>query len=469
MTKQLTRLWSDCVFKPHQCIGVHWMLQRERMGGGGLLCDDMGLGKTIQIAGLLKNGAQKMGEETLIITPVAVLQQWIDVIRRSNMRVYTPSKSGVSWGTSDHNISKLAPRAYIIGYEAALRKPTLVKGYHWDRLVYDEAHRLASDNSNTALASSFDVKRIWMLTGTPIVNKLRDLVILLQLVGVTIPRMTDMKILSTIIKTNVLSRSMDQLRASIPNAPATPLFHTISLEFSTPEERDFYAGMSGIITKRWKALDGDSGGEAALERLKLFMRLRQLSLHPQIYISARKKTMKGLYTRPDWEGTSTKFEAIENLVCKSDKSHKWIIFCHFRQEMEMLSDMLKANAAIELVQTYHGGLTHTQKEDVISRSHLPLSEGKQEVMLVQLQSGGTGLNLQHFDRIVFTGPWWTSALMEQAVGRAVRIGQKEVVNVYRIHLKEEEAMNIDTYMLQKADTKGGLCKEILSYANTECV
>jgi SNF2 family DNA or RNA helicase len=137
--------------------------------------------------------------------------------------------------------------------------------------------------------------------------------------------------------------------------------------------------------------------------------------------------------------------------------------------MEMLSDMLKANSAIELVQAYHGGLTHTQKEDVISRSHLPLSDGKQEVMLVQLQSGGTGLNLQHFDRIVFSGPWWTSALMEQAVGRAVRIGQKEVVHVYRIQLKEEEAMNIDTYMLQKADTKGGLCKEILSYANTECV
>jgi SNF2 family DNA or RNA helicase len=87
-------------------------------------------------------------------------------------------------------------------------------------------------------------------------------------------------------------------------------------------------------------------------------------------------------------------------------------------------------------------------------------------MLIQLQSGGTGINLQHFDRIIFTGPWWTKALMEQAVGRAVRIGQKHVVKVISLALKEEEALNIDKYMLEKATEKGELCKEVLSNANS---
>jgi SNF2 family DNA or RNA helicase len=89
------------------------------------------------------------------------------------------------------------------------------------------------------------------------------------------------------------------------------------------------------------------------------------------------------------------------------------------------------------------------------------------VLLIQLQSGGVGLNLQHFDRIIFSGPWWTSALMEQAIGRAVRIGQTEVVHVFHLVLKEEEALNIDQYMLNKADEKGSLCKEILSSAWSE--
>ena len=103
---------------------------------------------------------------------------------------------------------------------------------------------------------------------------------------------------------------------------------------------------------------------------------------------------------------------------------------------------------------------------MIETTHLPLERGSQEVLLVQLQSGGTGLNLQHFDRILFSGPWWTKALMEQAVGRAVRIGQKKVVVVHHLLLKEEEALNIDDYMTQKAAAKGDLCRRVLSYATT---
>ena len=80
---------------------------------------------------------------------------------------------------------------------------------------------------------------------------------------------------------------------------------------------------------------------------------------------------------------------------------------------------------------------------------------------MQLQSGGVGLNLQHFNRVLFTGPWWTKALMDQAVGRAVRIGQRDVVEVHHVVLKEEEAMNIDTYMNDKAAAKGDLCKKVL--------
>ena len=134
--------------------------------------------------------------------------------------------------------------------------------------------------------------------------------------------------------------------------------------------------------------------------------------------------------------------------------------------MEMLENMFRLETNVELVQQYHGGLTAAQKQDVIERSHMPVAEGKQEVLLVQLQSGGTGLNLQHFDQIIFTGPWWTKALMEQAVGRAVRIGQKKVVTVYNLHLKEEGAINIDTYMFDKANSKGEMCKKALLMANT---
>jgi len=68
------------------------------------------------------------------------------------------------------------------------------------------------------------------------------------------------------------------------------------------------------------------------------------------------------------------------------------------------------------------------------------------VLLIQLKAGGVGLNLQEFDRIIFNSPWWTQAAIDQGVGRAVRIGQKNQVIVHKLMLKQEESgtvRNID--------------------------
>ena len=462
----LKPLWPKFAYKEHQITGVRWMLQRESAAGprGGILCDEMGLGKTIQMVALMKLGATKPREQNLLIAPVAVLEQWKTVIRRSGMSVLVPNPSGASWTKEGGGALGAGSQVHVIGYEAVIRRPTLATVFKWDRVIYDEAHRLASGNSSTEVAKHLKTTHMWMLTGTPIVNQLKDLTTLLELVGVDVPATKNIKLLAPILEKYVIARTMNQLRASIPDAPPVPVFKTVSLDFKTDDEAEFYKGMSGIITRRWKALEADGSGAAALEKLKLFMRLRQLSLHPQIYIAARKAALKSLYARADWEDSSTKFDAIRELVCEAPKSHKWIIFCHFRHEMEMLEQMLHAQGAVELVQQYHGGLNASQKQDVLNRTTMPVAAGKQEVLLVQLQSGGTGLNLQHFDQIIFTGPWWTSALMEQAVGRAVRIGQQKVVTVYHLRLKEEEALNIDSYMFEKADAKGDLCRKVLESA-----
>lgn len=464
MFKQLKPLWPSFEYKEHQVIGVNWMLSREEEGTGGLLCDDMGLGKTIQMAGLLKNGVKMIGEESLLIAPVAVLEQWKSVLKKASMNIYVPSTSGMSWRLEHSTANLLAPRVYVIGYESALRKTVLINAYTWTRVIYDEAHRLSSNNTSTKLALLLKTKYVWLLTGTPIVNKVRDLVVLLEIAGIKAPKTSSLELLAPVLKKYVMARSMEQLRKTIPDAPPKPAHKTISMDFSTEEEKEFYDGMTGIICRRWKALEADGGG--VLEKIKLFMRLRQLSLHPQVYISSRKAALKSLYTRADWTGSSTKFDMLKKIICESTESHKWIVFCHFHQEMDMLQDMFRTESNVDLVQQYHGGLNAAAKQDVLNRTHMPLMEGKQEILLVQLQSGGTGLNLQHFDQIIFTGPWWTKALMDQAVGRAVRIGQKKVVNVYNLCLKAENALNIDTYMIDKANTKGDLCRKVLETANT---
>jgi hypothetical protein len=59
--------------------------------------------------------------------------------------------------------------------------------------------------------------------------------------------------------------------------------------------------------------------------------------------------------------------------------------------------------------------------------------------------------------------------MDQAVGRAVRIGQAKQVVVYHLHLKAEDdldRMNIDRFMAEKAAEKGSLCEKVLQAATT---
>jgi len=447
-------LWDDFSYKSHQIIGINWMMEREKARiPGGILCDEMGLGKTIQMVGLLKNGINTC-KQSLLVAPVAVLDQWAAIVTRSGMRVARPRERGMGWDIKMSDTTTLC----IIGYEMAARHPLLLASYEWDRVIYDEAHRLGSGNKSSQIAAA--TKGIkWLLTATPIVNRVKDLVNLLKIVGVETP-LHHLDALMPTIKTYVLARTMDQLRATMPDAPPPPAYHIQSLPFATEDEGEFYRCMTGVIRKRWARLESEGGGGAALEKLQMFMRLRQLSLHPQVYIAGRKKALGKLYARPDWLGSSTKFEAIKKLVADGER---WIVFCHFHTEIDMLKELLSPVVGGP-VHIYSGAQTAQQKAAVIAATHA--TKGPQ-VLLVQLQSGGVGLNLQHFNRVLFTGPWWTKALMDQAVGRAVRIGQREVVHVHNICLEEEETLNIDKYMNGMAAEKGDLCKKVLEGAGRE--
>ena len=460
----MRQLWDGFAYKPHQEMAIQWMHAREKEPiAGGIICDEMGLGKTIEALGLMKN--QAPGQATLLIAPVAVLAQWAATAKRSHIEVWQPYKTAAVWIPNSQYVRKYAPQLYMISYDMARSRPSLVCDRVWDRVIFDEAHRLASANMNTQIAAEIRAGSRWFLTATPIVNGMNDLYTLFQLLGHEKSSVHAKEDRDNLIKTCILARTMEQLRASIPDAPPAPTYHKHSLAFDTEEEHDFYTGIQGVLVRRFQAME-DEGSGSALEKLKLLMRLRQLSLHPQVYIAARKRVLGAAYKRDDWTSSSTKFEKIKTLLDADPAPHKWIIFCHFHDEMALLKAELSKLPSVRSVGIYSGAQSAKEREAVLEVSRQPLEAGC-DVLLIQLQAGGVGLNLQHCDRILFTGPWWTSALMEQAVGRAVQIGQSAVVQVHHILLKEEEgSMNIDRVIMEKAQAKGEMCRAVLAAANT---
>lgn len=456
----LTPLWHSFAYKPHQLTGIRWMLEREDAEqSGGLLCDEMGLGKTMEVLGLMKNSKK---HDTLLLCPKAVITQWVDAAVKSDFNVMVYSSNG--W-TRQSSLKPKSAWLYMTNYEKVTNNLQMFKKKVWDRIVLDEAHRIRNAGSISYKAiNSLQRKTMWAVTATPIVNKVNDINNLFTLVGYESHKMTNSAYRLKVIEEACLHRSMEEMRAAIPELPAAALITKEVLDFETEEEGDFYRSIQGKIAARWKHLDHDN----TKEMFVLLMRLRQLSLHPQVYISAMKRNSVLGYPRADWEEPSTKFTALKKKLEAEPLPSKWIVFCQFHDEMEILQAYLNTSPAVHKVSQYHGGINDAEKEAVIKGTFDPLPQQsikRHEVLLLQLQSGGVGLNLQHFTKIIFMSPWWTAALMDQAVGRAVRMGQKEIVEVTLLILKEEDSMNIDEKMLEKADEKRGILQKVFQHAS----
>jgi SNF2 family DNA or RNA helicase len=401
---------------------------------------------------------------TLLLCPKAVLPQWRAAAQRSSINVC--EMLGQAWQTPRPFFAG-APFLFLTNYEKlASKRGELFFGRTWDRVVLDEAHRAKNKGGLIHKSVTKMTRRAtWCVTATPVVNDLADVKALFALVGYEPTRLNNYSYLTETVSSACLHRSMAEMREILPELPPAAVITKERLDFETEEEGDFYRGIQGIIKRRFRALDHDNSKAMFV----LLMRLRQLSLHPQVYINARKKEWVG-YNRDDWDGPSTKFTVLRNKIHAAPAPARWIVFCQFHDEMEILQAYLSTSPEIGKVWQYHGGMKEADKAAVLDDTKTPLDTvgGKHQILLLQLQSGGVGLNLQHFTKIIFMSPWWTAAMMDQAIGRAVRIGQEETVEVTLLVLKEEESMNIDEKMLSKVEVKRGVLDKLFQYASRGC-
>ncbi len=380
---------------------------------------------------------------------------------------------------------------------------------HFERVVCDEAHNLRNcEAKKTNAVKDLGADRYWMLKGTPIVNRGTDLASLMHILNTKINPFTSRssETLRGWMQNYALSRSVEQLREELPNVfPKAPIVKEHRIEFTTEEEALFYRGIQDrIAANLMHHMAHDNPGSLAL--LTLLLRLRQISVHPQVYIASKKRGLAGLgYGRANWTASSSKIDHMTKILKEETKSQGFVVFCNFKDEMDVLSEHLQKLSCVGKVLMYHGGMSDSQRTEMVAESerlaekmqtysvgaiqtildkaamqsnkrllpevllqHIQSFVGVRHiVMLVQIQSGGTGLNLQHMSRVIFTTPWWTAALMDQAAGRVLRIGQKNQVVIHHIHLREEDtsSLNIDDYINEKVETKRELCMDLLAAAN----
>ena len=80
-----------------------------------------------------------------------------------------------------------------------------------------------------------------------------------------------------------------------------------------------------------------------------------------------------------------------------------------------------------------------------------------KVFLISLKAGGTGLNLTSADIVIHFDPWWNPAVEDQATDRAHRIGQENVVQVFKL-ISEG---TVEDKILSLQEKKKQLIKDVL--------
>ncbi|KAJ5223581.1 hypothetical protein N7468_008123 [Penicillium chermesinum] len=184
----VVQLWKRSG-KQYNNIATNFTTPNEPpLASGGILADDMGLGKTIQIISLiLANSAPRTSassKSTLIIAPVGVMSNWRNQIHDHTRAESTP-RVLIYHGTAKKEVKDLTEYDVVITSYGALvqeynpEAKSPLKGIfsvHWRRIVLDEGHQIRNPQSKGSLAAcSLRADSRWTLTGTPIINTLRDL------------------------------------------------------------------------------------------------------------------------------------------------------------------------------------------------------------------------------------------------------------------------------------------------------
>ena len=445
---------NNIMIKSHQVDGVIWCLRRELVSPspspllssgveeeavegkrrGGVLADEMGMGKTIQMIGVfMLNPVRK----TLLIVPPILVNQWAAEIRK-----FTGHVSTIYYGKDRKKIDLLHPKAMVVitSYETVMRDITTFKEVAWNRVVCDEAHHLRNPKTliygavRDVLSNSTDAS-LWMITGTPMHHSPKDLYALYSLFGYSSSELSGEKKL-VILRSRFLQRRHQE--SDLPKKQE----HTIMIEWTKQQERDLAKDIHKTIPFLGFSLGGEEGDEkySFWEKKKhpllvSMIRAKQTCILSKMteksYIAdcptLLPKDEKVEETIPFLaifdESTTTKLQEILRLLnSRRENGNGKVIFCHYQLEMAYLLEKLSKE------KTWIGTWQDYKK---IEHQNL----GESPILILQIQSGCEGLNLQaHFSEVYFVSPDWNPTLEEQAIARCWRIGQKKPVDVFRFSM-----------------------------------
>ncbi|WLR52174.1 DEAD/DEAH box helicase [Bacillus tianshenii] len=404
--------------RDYQKAGFQWLKTLAYYHFGGILADDMGLGKTLQsIAYILSEKEADPNGTVLIVAPASLVYNW-----QNECRKFAPTlRVGVAAGDQTERKAVLEDLSnvdvLVTSYPLIRRDIDLYQHIQFASLILDEAQAIKNAQTQTAQAvKQLKAVQRFALSGTPIENTLDELWSIFQTImpgffpGKTSFKKLSQEKISRMVRPFVLRRMKKEVLKELPDK-----IETTNITELTSEQKTLYLGYLQQIQQETK--ETLQSGGLQRNRMKILAgltRLRQLCCHPGMFLE-------------NYTGTSGKFEQLLELLEEAQRSgRRVLIFSQFTSMLAIIRQELDRRGASYF---YLDGQTPSEKRVKMTEQ---FNEGERDLFLVSLKAGGTGLNLTGADTVILYDLWWNPAVDSQAIDRAYRIGQKNVVQVIRL-------------------------------------
>ena len=419
-----------CELRRYQEWGVKYILHQERV----LLGDEMGLGKTVQAIAAMVSLRNTGATHFVVVCPASVITNWcreiqkmsrLDAVRVHGSSVSSAIKSWIKTGG-----------VAITTYETAWAFRIIPEDFRFSMLVVDEAHYIKNPNAQrtrSVVRLSEHAQRLLFMTGTALENKVDEMI--------TLIRMLQPEVADTVQNMAFMS-SAPQFRKAV-----APVYYRRKREDVLTELPEL------IESREWCTLGPYE--EVVYENAVLgknYADARRVSWNVEdLTESCKARRMKEIIDDAESEG------------------RKVLVFSFFLDTLQKVRTYLGSRC----VDPINGSVPPQRRQEIIDEfDKAPAGT----VLTAQIQSGGTGLNIQSASVVILCEPQFKPSMENQAVSRAYRMGQTRNVLLYRLlcentvdekimNLLEEKQAIFDAYADKSEAAEGSYAIDTQSFGN----
>jgi superfamily II DNA or RNA helicase len=415
----------------YQVKGVEFLLDNASV----LLGDDMGTGKTVQTAVAVRVLFQAGKIRTaLIVCPLSVIPNWKRELEKLTKNLIVTVVRGDK--ERRKNAWRQPSHVWLTTYETLrndLEDVQVLRKGRFDLVVVDEAQRIKNRSAGVSQAvREVRAGRRWGLTGTPLENRLDDVLAIFDFIKPELFPAGDYHAtaVQSGIKPFFLRRRKQDVLTELP-----PLVeHLVWLQMED-EQRRSYEEM-----EKTGVLELHAKGETltAQSVIVLINRLKQICNRcPRTGESA-----KLIWLR----------ERLEEIVAEGDKV---LVFTQYKVARLPGTEWLEQELAEFGVLNFSGATSETKRTQILSAFK---EDATKRIFVGHPKTAGLGLNeLIAANYVVHFDHWWNPAVMNQATARAHRPGQTKTVFAYDLWM--EGTYEDDIYQILKE--KQGLYDQVV--------